>query len=90
MDPNKRGALQHYVFAYACDRDRDGEVFKIGKPPRCPACGATEMKSSALIVPPKSVEVLNVTHVEWLAISPDVRRDVVSKAIDEYLGDVQS
>ena len=64
-------ALQRSYGEIACDPDRTGSFFHIGKLPNCPRCGHATLHSWRPMTPPQFVDrdVAPVTHRAWDALS---------------------
>jgi hypothetical protein len=63
--------LRRIYGAVACDPDRMGDFFEIGKFPQCPFCNRQEMEYWEATEPPEFVEknIPPVTHVGWNILS---------------------
>lgn len=81
----ERAKILQFIYGpVACDPDGSGNVYKIGRHPKCPSCSGQSISSWEFIEPPDFVnlDILPVTHVSWDGFSSDEKKHAVFAQLD--------
>ncbi len=86
LDNFKRSDLLNEVIGIACDPDRTGNVFRIGKPTQCVHCGSGNIIGCESVEPVRCIEmeIPPVTHEKWNHLSNDEKRKQLSSSINAF------
>lgn len=86
LDNFKRSDLLNEVFGIACDPDRTGKMFRIGKPIYCVHCGSGNIIGCESVEPVRCIEmeIPSVTHERWNDLSNVEKRKLLSSSINAF------
>ncbi|HEV2614883.1 MAG TPA: hypothetical protein VGV92_09325 [Gammaproteobacteria bacterium] len=73
------------IFSVACDKDPDGNPYRIDQKPMCPHCKKVEIGSWGAMEKYVDEEINPVTHVQWNTLTMKQKELLISEAVDQYL-----